>query len=139
MNARDVIHAQLEAFNRHDPAAFAACYAEKAVIADPQFAEPLSGVAAITKDIGAWFGAFPDIEAQVTFTVVDGVGYAAEWSMSGTHKGALVIPDGHVPATGKPLRLTVATVGSLDTDGRIVGERRYYDLAGVMSQLGLMQ
>jgi hypothetical protein len=34
---------------------------------------------------------------------------------------------------------SVATVGRLDGQGRVAEERRYYDLAGVMSQLGLMQ
>ena len=90
-------------------------------------------------DIGGWFAAFPDIETSVTRTVSDGTTYAAEWSMSGTHKGSLVLPDGHVPATGKPVRINVATIGRLDAEGRIVEERRYYDLTGVMSQLGLMQ
>lgn len=139
MGTRDIINAQLEAFNRHDPAAFADCYAANAVVADPQLQEPLRGTVASTKDIGDWFGAFPEIEARITRTLFDGTAYAAEWSMSGTHKGSLVLPDGHVPATGRKLRIAVATVGRLDAKGRIVEEQRYYDLAGVMSQLGLMQ
>lgn len=139
MNALDIIRTQLEAFNRHDAAAFAACYAAQATITDPQFREPLRGGEAITKDIGDWFGAFPDIEARITRTVVNGESYAVEWAMNGTHTGPLVMPDGHVPGTGKPVHLPVATIGRLDGEGRIVEERRYYDLAGVMSQLGLMQ
>lgn len=139
MTAQDTIRKQLEVFNRHDAAAFAACYAAEATIADPQFREPLSGGGAIAKDIGDWFGAFPDIKAHVTRTVVNGQAYAAEWSMEGTHKGPLVMPHGHVPATGRPVQISVATIGRLDGEGRIVEERRYYDLAGVMSQLGLMQ
>lgn len=139
MGAEDVIRSQLEAFNRHDTAAFADCYAANAVVADPQQQEPLQGTAVISRDIGDWFGAFPDIEARITCTVIDDTAYAAEWSMSGTHKGPLVMPDGHVPATGRKLQIAVATVGRLDAEGRIVEERRYYDLAGIMSQLGLMQ
>ena len=139
MGTEDIIRTQLEAFNRHDAAAFAACYTAKAVVADPQSPDLLSGTEAIGKDIGDWFGAFPDIETRVTRTVLNGASYAAEWSMSGTHKGPLVMPDGHVPATGKRLRINVATIGRVDAEGRIVEERRYYDLAGVMSQLGLMQ
>jgi predicted ester cyclase len=109
------------------------------VVDDPQFPEPLKGAHAITKDIGDWFGAFPDIETRITRTVVNGTSFAVEWSMSGSHKGPLVMPDGHVPATGKPVRMVVVTIGRLDAEGRIAEERRSYDLASVMGQLGLMQ
>jgi steroid delta-isomerase-like uncharacterized protein len=138
MTTDDVIRTQFEAFNRHDASAFAACYSRDAVIADPQFSEPLKGATAIAKDIGDWFGSFPDIGARLTRTVFDGTTYAAEWSMSGTHKGPLVTPEGQVPATGRPIRLVVITMGRVDTDGRIVEERRSYDLAAILSQLGLM-
>ena len=114
MATQDIIRAQFEAFNRHDSAAFAACYAAKAVVTDPQFTEPLQSPEAITNDIGEWFGAFPDIAARITCTVVDGATYAVAWSMSGTHNGPLLMPDGHVPATGKPIRIAVATIGRLD-------------------------
>lgn len=139
MATQDIVRAQLDAFNQHDAGAFAACYAADATVADPQFEEPLKGIKAIAKDIGDWFQAFPDIETRVTRTVVDGTSFAAEWSMTGTHKGPLVVPDGHVPATGKPVRIVVVTIGRLGPGGRIVEERRSYDLASVMSQLGLMQ
>ncbi len=139
MTTNDTIRTQLEAFNRHDPARFAACYAAEATIVDPQFPKPLQGTEAIARDVGDWFVSFPDVAARVTRTIVNGAHYAAEWSMTGTHKGPLVTADGHVPATDKPIRLVVVTIGRTDPDGRIVEERRAYDLAGVMSQLGLMQ
>jgi steroid delta-isomerase-like uncharacterized protein len=139
MATDDVIGTQFEAFNQHDAAAFAACYAADAVIDDPQFPEPLEGSSAITKDIDDWFRSFPDITAQLTRRIVQGDAYAADWSMTGTHNGPLVTPDGQVPPTGKPLRLTIVTIGRVGADGHIVEERRSYDLAGVMSQLGLMQ
>jgi steroid delta-isomerase-like uncharacterized protein len=139
MSTEDTIRTQLDAFNRRDANAFTGCYATKAEVADPQYEEPLQGSEAISKDVGAWFGAFPDIEARIVRTVVNGDTYAAEWTMSGTHKGPLVMPDGHVPATGKPIRVALATVGRLDGQGHIAEERRYYDLAGIMGQLGLMQ
>lgn len=139
MATDDIIRRQFDAFNHHDAAAFAACYAADAVIDDPQCPEPLKGTSAITKDIGDWFGSFPDVQARLTRTVIDGSAYAAEWSMTGTHRGPLVTPDGHVPATGKPMQLSVVTIGRIGAGGRIVEERRSYDLAGVMNQLGLMQ
>ncbi|HET7715350.1 MAG TPA: ester cyclase [Bauldia sp.] len=139
MGTEDIIRTQVAAFNRHDAVAFAACYAANAVVADPQSPDPLKGTEAITKDIDDWFGAFPDIETRMTRTVLNGAAYAVEWSMTGTHEGPLVTPDGHIPATGKPVRINVATIGRTDAAGRIVEERRYYDLSSVMSQLGLIQ
>lgn len=139
MKAEEIVRRQLDAFNRHDAEAFAACYSDNATIADPQFQEPISGSAAIARDVADWFGSFPDVEATLARTVVNGSQYAAEWSMRGTHKGPLVTPEGHVPATGKPIRVTVVTIGRTDDRGRVAEERRAYDLAGIMNQLGLMQ
>lgn len=130
---------QLESFNRHDPASFAAWYASDARVADPQFDEPLQGAEAVAKDVADWFGAFPDIAARHGHRVSDGDAYAVEWHMEGTHNGSLVTPEGHIPATGRAVRMVVVAIGRLNADGRIVEERRAYDLAGVMNQLGLMQ
>ena len=139
MTMTSVAEQQLATFNRHDAAAFAACYAPDARVADPQFDEPLQGAEAVAKDVADWFSAFPDITARHARTVYEGDTYAVEWAMEGTHKGSLVTPEGHIPATGKPVRMTVVTIGRLDTDGRIAEERRAYDLAGILNQLGLMQ
>lgn len=135
----DLIEAQLAAFNRHDVESFAACYAPAAQVADPQFDAPLDGAEAVARDVADWFAAFPDITARHVRRVLAGDGYAIEWAMEGTHAGSLVTPEGHIPATGKPVRMSVVTIGRLDTDGRIAEERRAYDLAGILSQLGLMQ
>jgi steroid delta-isomerase-like uncharacterized protein len=129
----------VDAFNRHDGAAFAAFYAPDAVVVDPQHSDPLTGTKAITADVDAWFGAFPDIEARIEREVVSGSDYAIAFSMRGTHKGSLLMPGGNVPATDKPIQIAVATIGRMNPNGRIVEERRYYDLAGVMTQLGLME
>jgi hypothetical protein len=59
--------------------------------------------------------------------------------MTGTQKGPLNGPGGHIPATNRKVSMNAAIVGRIDAHGRIVEEHRYYDLAGVMSQLGLMQ
>jgi hypothetical protein len=66
MSTEDTIRTQLDAFNRRDANAFTGCYAAQAKIADPQYEEPLKGAEAISKDVAAWFGAFPDIEARIS-------------------------------------------------------------------------
>lgn len=140
MTLEELVRAQVEAFNRHDVAGFVACYAPQAEVRDPQYPEPLVGTAALGKDIQAWFSAFPDVKGQALRTVADGEAYAVEWTMQGTHTGPLLMPDGSsVKATNQAVRFTAALFGRVGPNGRILEERRYYDLAGVMGQLGLMK
>jgi hypothetical protein len=42
-----------------------------------------------------------------------------------------------VPATGRSFRVRGASVGKLDTSGRIVENRDYYNLAEMFTQLGI--
>jgi steroid delta-isomerase-like uncharacterized protein len=135
----ELIRAQTRAFNLHDPSAWAACYSPQAVVADPQYPEPLRGRDAVRKDMSDFFGAFPDITAEVTGVVSQGDTYAYEVSLSGTHTGPLLGPSGHIPATDRRVRLAAGAFGRLDAHGNIVEEHRYYDLAGMLAQLGLME
>ena len=137
MRIPEMVQKKVEAMNRRDAAAFAACYAPNAVVVDPFYDEPLRG-AAIRKDIADWFGAFPDTECRLTHSVVDGANHAGEWVVTGTHKGPLVGPDGEIPATGRSVNFRVATFERTDADGRILEEHRYYDGLAIMSQLGLL-
>jgi hypothetical protein len=60
--------------------------------------------------------------------------YAIEWEVAGTNTGAL----GDLPATNKPYRFRGASIGRLDTDGKIKENRDYYDMAGYLTQVGLL-
>lgn len=64
---------------------------------------------------------------------------AAEMTLEGTHTGPLNLPSGEVPPTGKPLRFDRAFFSRFDEDGLIVDERRYYDVANQLEQLGLAE
>lgn len=140
MSVESLARKQLEAFNRRDSEAFTSCYSTDAAVSDPQYPEPLRGASAIGKDIEAWFTAFPDVRAELSRTIGTDEGYATEWTITGTHKGPLLMPDGsNVPPTEKSVTFAAAMVGRLDRNDRIAEERRYFDLAGVLGQLGLVQ
>jgi hypothetical protein len=62
---------------------------------------------------------------------------AVEVEMRGTHTGPLSFPDGEVPATGKPVSLQIAAFIAIDGKGLATENRRYYDVAGLLRQLGL--
>ena len=65
------------------------------------------------------------------FTV--GNDYANEWVMLGTNDRERP----GVPATGRSFRVRGASIGRLDANGRIVENRDYYNLAELVTQLGI--
>lgn len=137
MKAHEIHEKGADAVSRHDLEAFAGLYSPDAVVDDPSYPEPLKGRDAVRKDMADFTTAFPDVQVKVTNSIASGSTIAAEWSMTGTHKGPLPAPGGPIEATNKPFRMKVATFERLDSQGRIAEERRYYDLAGMMDQLGV--
>jgi steroid delta-isomerase-like uncharacterized protein len=138
MAGRETIEAHIRSFNDHDANAWGGRYSADAVLHDPQYPDPLRGRAAIQKDVEDFFTAFPDIQFTLTNTVVSGDLAALEGTATGTHRGPMETPSGPVPATNKTVTMGFAAFVQLDAEGRITAERRYYDVAGLLQQLGLM-
>lgn len=135
----DTILEQIDALNRHDVAAFVGCYSPDAAVFDPQYPDLLRGRDAIAKDMSDFLAAFPDLAGRITRAVREGDTWAYEMAMTGTHTGPLPLPTGEVPATNKRIEVGGAIFARVDAQGRITEERRYYDLAGLLGQLGLLQ
>lgn len=138
MPAEDIVQKHLKDFNAHDANAWAAAYAENAVLFDPQYPEPKRGRGAVLKDIQDFFTAFPDIQFNVTNIVASGDHAAVHGVGAGTHRGSMEGPSGTISATNKRAEIPFAAFIRLDSQGLIEEERRYYDMAGMMMQLGLM-
>jgi steroid delta-isomerase-like uncharacterized protein len=130
---------QLDALNRHDVETFASCYADDAEVFDPAYPELLRGRDAVAKDMSDFLAAFPDLEASVSRVIDNGDSLAYEITMRGTHRGSLIAPTGHIPATNRKVEIGGGILVRLGADGRIVEERRYYDLTGLLYQLGQLQ
>jgi steroid delta-isomerase-like uncharacterized protein len=137
MSASDLYPRWLEAVNRRDAAAVAALYAPNAVVHDPAYGEPLEGKDAVHRDLVSFFQAFPDLEFELGATLQDGNTVAGEGRFRGTHRGVLVTEQRDVPPTGRRVELGAASFWRLDGQGRILEDRRYFDLAGILSQLGV--
>lgn len=138
MTPEETLARAIEAFNRHDADEFANLHAPNVRAYDPQYPEPLQGRAAIREDIAAFFAAFPDIRAEVESVLSRGDTIAAEVTIRGTHEGPLITPGGEVPATHRRFEMPGARFERVDGSGLITQCNRYYDLAGLMMQLGLM-
>ncbi len=137
MKAEEAARKSIDAFNQHDAEAFAALYSDSATAYDPQYAEPLRGREAIQQDIEAFFRAFPDVQASISNVLTNGNGVAFEVTVNGTHQGPLVTPTGDIPPTHQRIELRGGRFIRVDAEGRIIECNRYYDLAGIMVQLGL--
>jgi steroid delta-isomerase-like uncharacterized protein len=79
------------------------------------------------------FDAFPDFKIELTSQFAEGDRALLEWVMHGTHNGDLP----GMPATGKGFSVRGATALYL-TNGRISRNSDYWDMATLLTQLGLM-
>ena len=130
---KDFFADYLAAWNAHDPAAVARYMADDAVYEDVALGRVLHGpleIAAFVKEATRISSDFRFEEVSM-FTV--GSDYANEWIMTGTNDREVQ----GAPATGRSFRVRGASVGKLDTSGRIVQNRDYYNLAELQAQLGM--
>ncbi|WP_203880721.1 ester cyclase [Planotetraspora kaengkrachanensis] len=132
----DLKHRLGKAINAHDLQAVLDCYCPNAVYVTP------SGVAEGHEQI-AWiyeqlFRSFPDIHLTPWFELGDCENPAVtEWTMTGTHTGPLLLPDGReLQGTGRKISLR-ATCSTFVGDGKIKTHREYFDQLELYSQLGL--
>jgi steroid delta-isomerase-like uncharacterized protein len=111
-------------------------YAEDAETTNPT--GHYKGKTQIVDSFKVWKTAFPQLTVEVTNQLAEGERLASELILRGTHSGLLASAMGPIPATGKPVELRVA-VFSTFREGLIQRSRAYFDLAGLMRQLGVSQ
>jgi len=124
----------LDAWNAHDPAAVARHMADGAIYEDVALGRVLHGPAEIAKFVEEATRSSSDFRFEVVSLFTMGSNYANEWIMLGTNDRALP----GVPATGRSFRVRGASVGKLDSSGLIVENRDYYNLAELLTQLGIV-
>jgi steroid delta-isomerase-like uncharacterized protein len=139
MTPLEVADRLTDAVNRHDGKAFASYYTADSSVIDPVYPEPLRGRAAIEKDVRDFITTFPDLSFERSYVHADGDLVIWEGILRGTHRGPLALPSGLVPATGRQMQSRICGFATVDDAGQITSERRYYDVAGLLDQLGLMQ
>lgn len=85
----------------------------------------------------AWFKAFPEMDIQVTRTIVANPLVVTEWIFTGTQAGLLGPPifENNVPPTGKTIRFRGVSIYELNL-GQIKCLQMYLDMATVLVELG---
>ncbi len=82
--------------------------------------------------------AFPDLHFETTLAVAQGDHVVINWAASGTHNGPLGTPSGGaIEPTGKKATVPGSSTYQIK-DGKIARSATYFDMAGLLSQLGLL-
>ena len=129
-----------DAWNAQDWKTFSQRHTDDVIVRWPG-RSPTRGIRAHRKEGEIFFRAFPDNHVvnypyKVFFAQGDWTCSVAEFT--GTHKGLMIGLDGKsIRPTNKKFKVDFCTVAHWK-DRRIVEENLFYDLVGMMTQLGLM-
>lgn len=131
-----------DAWNSQDWEVFKKRHAENTAVFWPGQPDPTRGRMNHHKEAVEFFKAFPDNHLvnnpyKIMFGMGDHTCTVADFT--GTFKGPMKGPDGKmIQPTNKRFRLEFCTVAHWSKDGEILEERLFYDLVGMMRQIGLM-
>ncbi len=134
---RVVERAWVEDLSKADTGHFVSLHAEDATVHDPTFPQPLQGRKAREAWVHDLYRMFPDYHVEKVRSFANGEWVCLESVNSGTMKGPIQAPGGHnVPATGKAFRMGTCVLCRM-RGSQIAEVRAYYDVMGLMAQLGL--
>ena len=83
-----------------------------------------------------WGEAIPDSKATFDNAYVSGNTVVIELTWRGTHTGALNLPSGSVPGTGKSIEMRACNVFEITGDNASM-QRQYFDMGTMLRQLGI--
>lgn len=126
-----------EAYNARDWDAAIALTTPDANLVNVATGETFHGPDGVRRFLDGWATAFPDSTVDTTWVVADEQGAAMEFRGRGTQSGPLRGPAGEIPPTGKAIEVLFAEALEFQ-QGKIAQARLYFDLAGMLGQLGLM-
>ena len=138
---RQFAKAHFDAWNAHDVDAAVALVTDDVVWDDPSFDTPAHGKEEMAARMRAVFVAFPDMHfpdelAHVHTNVKDGEGVLT-WTFTATMTGHLDAPEGRLPATGKSIKVSGATLNRFRGD-LLSHFTMYYDSLDMLQQLGFL-
>lgn len=106
----------------------------------PGGAEPTKGRHHHDLEAVEFFKTFPDnhlINRPYKILLADENRTCSVADFSGTMKGPMKMGDKTIPPTNKSFQVEFCTVATWNEDGEIIEERLFYDLVGLMKQIGL--
>lgn len=128
----DAVHAIQTAFNSRDWDALVSNVTDDCVFIDGQ-GQVLHGKEGLRGYGQGWAAAFSDGKITDARIYDAGDTVVTEFVGRGTHDGPL----GPVSATGRSVSVPYLEIYHFDADGRITSGRAYFDMLGLMQQLGV--
>jgi steroid delta-isomerase-like uncharacterized protein len=133
-----VARREVEAFNAGDWEQLAQTYTPDAVYDEPGTGRRVEGTDEIREVNRGWKAAFPDATGTITSVSASGNSVTVEVTWEGTQSGPLEGPQGELPPSNR--RAVVRAVQILEfSDGRIKENRHYFDMLGMLQQLGAFE
>jgi steroid delta-isomerase-like uncharacterized protein len=125
----------VDAFNAGDWDRMRATLAPDSVYEEFATQRRIEGADKVTEANQGWKTAFPDAKGTVTSAMATGNMVVQEITWAGTNTGPMEGPAGTMPATGKPVEVRAVMISTFAGD-KIKEARHYFDLMGMMQQLG---
>ena len=139
-NLSDRIRARLEVVeehvrreNAHDLAGIMATFGEQAWYDDEPWSEHHDGRDAVRRYYEDLLAALPDLHIDIAHRLAAEDGVALEVRISGTQLGSWR----GLPPTGERVEFPLCGLYTFDEEGKLAGERIYYDRGSVLHQVGL--
>jgi steroid delta-isomerase-like uncharacterized protein len=133
--ATRVAEQDVEAFNRGDWGLTRRLYAPDAVYDERATGRRIEGVEEMISALQAWKEAFPDARGTITNAFSSGDQAVQEITWEGTQSGELETPQGAIPASNRRVTVYAVQVHTIE-DGRIAENRHYFDMLGLLQQIG---
>ncbi|HEU0027958.1 MAG TPA: ester cyclase [Ktedonobacterales bacterium] len=128
--------AEVDKYNAHDLDGLGALFSSDAEILNVPTGVSGRGAKTARDSAQTLLTAFPDGKFEIISVVAGERGAAIEYWGRGTHTGNLVARAGALQPTGRKLEVRICDVMDIQ-GGKITSVRSYWDLYGVLSQLGL--
>jgi steroid delta-isomerase-like uncharacterized protein len=119
--------------NAHDLPGIMATFGQRARYDDEPWSEHHEGRDAVQGYYEDLLTSLPDLHIDITHCMAAEDGVALEVRISGTHLGSWR----GLPPTGRPVTFPLCGIYTFDDEGRLAGERIYYDRGSVLQQVGL--
>lgn len=132
----EIIRKRIEAINSRDWATWDGLHTERVSRMAPELAEPLVGLENVRRAMELVVAAFPDYRLEASNAFGDGDWLCVEMTAWGTHSGILNMGFQVFQPTFRPFESRICSVFEF-SGSKIAAVREYYDLLGMIGQLGI--
>jgi steroid delta-isomerase-like uncharacterized protein len=129
----EVVEEHVRRENAHDLPGLMTTFGHQAWYDDEPWGEHHDGREAVRRYYEDLIAALPDLHIDIVHRLAAEDGVALEVRISGTHLG----PWRGLPPTGRRVDFPLCGLYTFDEEGKLAGERIYYDRGSVLHQVGL--